>query len=61
MYPIKPQEQFEKVWSECVIAINEGNRRLTRKVKLRFVAICTCILFIIVHSVTSIILLYTCT
>ena len=34
MYPLNPQiEKMEKAWSECVIAIDEGNRRLNRKNK----------------------------
>ena len=34
MYPLNPRiERIEKAWSECVIAIDEGNRRLNRKTK----------------------------
>ena len=34
MYPLNHQiEKIEKAWSECVIAIDEGNRRLNRKTK----------------------------
>ena len=34
MYPLNLQiEKIEKAWSECVIAIDEGNRRLNRKTK----------------------------
>ena len=34
MYPLNPQvAKLEKAWSECVIAIDEENRRLIRKIK----------------------------
>ena len=32
VYPCNPNmEKEEKAWAECVIAIDEGNRRLNRK------------------------------
>ena len=35
MYPYNPSvEKEEKAWAECVIAIDEGNRRLNRKLAL---------------------------
>ena len=34
MYPLNPQiEKIEKAWSECVITMDEENRRLNRKNK----------------------------
>lgn len=34
MYPLQAKESQDKAWAECVVAIDEANRRLNRKSKL---------------------------
>ena len=64
MYPLNPlAEKLEKAWSECVIAIDEGNRRLNRKINAHISVLltvvtytvhtlctCTIVIVIIAHS-----------